>query len=84
MVYLFNVIISLITKYGAVGFGLANLVLVVYFGHKLFTNHLAHMAKDIKSTTKLIGTTNKKIDSLSKITHKNAERISHIEGQLDK
>ena len=73
----FRMTVSFIKEFGGFGFGLANFCLVCFVSFKLFTNHLAHIQKDIKSN-------GKKLDNLDVKVDKNTERIATIEGKISK
>ena len=57
--------------------GIANLAVICYSFWKLFNNHLAHIQKDIKSNGKKIETMDKDVRNLG-------QRISKVEGKLEK
>jgi len=57
--------------------GLANLTIICYGFWKLFTNHLAHIQKDIQENGKKIETMDKDVSNLG-------QRISKVEGKLEK
>lgn len=68
----------ILEKYGFLAFGLSvNIGVTIYCFYKLFTNHLAHIAEDIKENKKEIKSVGRKVTNLS-------GRVSKIEGKLDK
>lgn len=68
-----KVLFDIFDKYGL---DTLQLGIIGFFGWKLFTNHLAHIAKDIKSIMS-------KVDNVEKDLNSVKERVSHIEGQLE-
>ena len=59
------------------GLQVANLVLLGFVSWKLFSNHLKHISKDIKDLKGGQKEIDKKVDKLS-------ERVSKVEGKLEK
>jgi len=60
-----------------VTFGIANLGLVGYLFWKLFTNHLAHITEDLKEN-------GEKIEKVDKDVRDLGQRVSKVEGKLEK
>ena len=50
---------------------------------KLFTNHLAHIHEDIKSTKLAVDNNTKQIELLDTKTDQLGERVAHIEGRIE-
>ena len=75
MVYLLRTTFTLIKEYGAVGFGVANFILVIWFARLLICNHLFHIQKSLNENSAAIA-------EIGKDVKKNTERICTIEGEL--
>ena len=69
-----EIISDSVRKYGLIAFGIGVNIFCFY---KLFTNHLAHITEDINENKKEIKSVGRKVTGLS-------NRVSKIEGKLDK
>lgn len=68
-----NFFLDIFEKYG---FGVLNLSLLGFVSWKLFTNHLAHISKDLKSLNEKIVVIDDNVNGLK-------ERVATIEGRLE-
>lgn len=80
MVDVANIFLMLLDKYGM---NVAQMGLMIFLFYKLYTNHLAHIHKDIKLTKNSVEQTNVKIEALDKKTDELGERVANIEGRLE-
>lgn len=71
-----RVLYSLIKDFGTLGAVLASIVLNGFLFYKLFTNHLAHLAKDVKDVKNTVEGLESDMDATK-------QRVSKIEGILD-
>lgn len=83
-------IYQFIQQNGLSGVVIVLLGVVIFLFRKLFTNHLAHIQKDIKdvlsevcSTKDSLDKTNKKIDQIDAKQDQLGERVAKIEGRLE-
>jgi len=72
---MFNMAYNIIKDFGALGIGLVQLGIIVFFGWKLFTNHLKHIQDKINSIWTRLEKNDEKLDKLG-------ERVATIEGEL--
>lgn len=79
MLRLFYMIVK---DYGVLGVTIAQLILICYFGWKLFTNHLKHIEDKIDGLGIGLNDVKKEIEKDRKVTNTLGQRISTIEGQL--
>lgn len=83
-------IFEFVLKNGVLGVVVILLGVVIFLFRKLFTNHLAHIHKDIKNvlsevteTKDSLDKTNKKIDQIDAKQDQLGERVAKIEGRLE-
>ena len=67
---------QIIKDFGALGIGIVELIIIIFFGWKLFANHLKHLKDKIDKICNKVE--NLEIDSVSI-----KERISKIEGKIE-
>ncbi len=72
----------LLKDYGVLGVTIIQLILICYFGWKLFTNHLKHIEDKIDCLGLGLKEVKKEIEKDKRVTINLGQRISHIEGQL--
>ena len=68
-------VLNLVKGYGTFGVGLSILGLLTWVSVKLFTNHFAHLTKQLDYQGGLMRTLDGKIDTVT-------ERVAKIEGRL--
>lgn len=71
---MFRAILLILEKYGL---QVANLSLLIFVSYKLANNHLRHIMEGIKNNSE-------KLEKISKDTDSLKERVSKIEGKLEK
>jgi len=72
-----SLIYNIIKDFGVLGVIIAQFIVIVYFGNKLFSNHLKHITDKINSLCKRFGLIE---DELKE----HGEKIAKLEGKLEK
>jgi len=78
-----KLIYMLIKDYGAFGIGIAQFCVICYFGWKLFTNHLKHLAIKVDSLCAGSKKIKVELEKNKNATNKLGQRISKIEGHIE-
>jgi len=65
------------------GMDVLQIGIICYGFWKIATNHLAHIAKDIKANAEAIERLSGKVDASTKETSKVAQRVSKLEGKME-
>jgi hypothetical protein len=71
-----NLIYNLIKDFGALGVGIAQFLVIIFFGYKLFTNHLKHI-------TDKINTICNRLTGVEEEMQKQGKQIAKLEGKLE-
>jgi hypothetical protein len=75
-----NIVLNLFKQFG---FGIAQTALVVFLLWKIATNHLAHIASDIKDVSKDIKAVALEVKDIKTQTAAHGERIAKLEGKIE-
>jgi len=67
---------NMIKDFGALGVGVVQFIVIIYFGYKLFTNHLKHLKDKLNENIFETKCIKKSIVNIK-------ERVSKIEGKLE-
>jgi len=73
---MFKLAYELIKDFGALGIGVVQFGVILFFGFKLFTNHLKHITTKINSLCSRVGIFENELN-------KTKERVAKVEGKLE-